>query len=104
MIPYYVCKLTEVQAREFEFRGILPECANCNPKSEKRGAHEHVKIQKANELVGANDGTGDASWVGGYRMIRMNAKGGWNPFRGVMQMTEYVSRGNPQNRPLRAQA
>lgn len=89
-MPNWICNLTRVQAREYEFRGTLPDCANVNPYSDKRGQHQHIKASEAEGLVCLDDGTGEARWVGGKRMIAMNMKLGVLPRHGVMACVDFM--------------
>lgn len=98
-----VCLLTELQAREFEHRGTVPDCRNVNPIRRQHGleacAHEgshlHMSYREAERKVGNDQGDGIARWVGGRFMISINTKRGWNSVRSggksVMQMTRETS-------------
>lgn len=88
-MPNRICQLTPSQARDVELRGILPDCRNVDSKSSKAGNHCHLDAKEADRMVGENDGTGEARWVGGFRMIAMNVKGGWNTVRMSKQLTDY---------------
>lgn len=67
---FKVCCLTRTELHLYVTRDQLPDCANANPKSENSGKHAHIKSEKAWQLVGKDDGTGEAIWIGsGCKMI-----------------------------------
>src|SRR5580698_4453958 len=94
-----VCCLTELQARQFEHDGVVPDCLHINglrkrnglEASVKLGGHLHIEFSQAEKLVGKDQGDGQARWVGGRFMIASNLKRGWNSVRSagmrVMRMT-----------------
>lgn len=98
-----VCALTELQAKQFEHTGIVPDCRHLNSArkraglepSEREGSHLHIPYHQAEHLVGEDRGDGMARWVGGRFMIAMNTKRGWNSVQSqrvrVMQMTRETS-------------
>lgn len=98
-----VCALTELQAKQFEHTGIIPDCRLLNSArkraglepSDREGGHLHVSFREAEKLVGADQGDRMARWVGGRFMIAMNTKRGWNSVQSqrvrVMQMTRETS-------------
>lgn len=73
------CELSPLQARLFETRGVLPNCAD--------GSHSHVEADDADKLIAANGGY----MVGRGRFVR-SADKEWSGRRsagfGVMQMVE----------------
>jgi hypothetical protein len=94
-----VCCLTEVQARELEHRGIVPECRNLNglrrkcglPPTESSGNHLHVSYKEAKRHTLLDLGDGAARWVVMGFAITFNTKRGWNKVRDSMQMTREIS-------------
>jgi hypothetical protein len=71
-----VCCLTRREMHEYITRDRLPDCFNCNRASENTGAHAHIDIKKAWRLVGEDDGTAEAVWVGSgcYMMFQARPK------------------------------
>lgn len=88
-MPNWVCELTPAQARNAELHGILPDCRNVKFDTDSNGNHSHLKAKEAERLVASDDGTSEARWVGGFRMIAKNVKGGWNTVKGSKQLTRY---------------
>lgn len=98
-----VCALTELQAKQFEHSGIVPNCKHLNSARKRagldpsiiEGGHLHISYREAEKLVGEDRGDGMARWVGGRFMVAMNTKRGWNSVQSqrmrVMQMTRETS-------------
>jgi len=94
-----VCVLTELQARLFEHKGVVPECSCLNrlrvkaglSASDKMGGHLHMELRDARRHVGLDEGDHNARWVIGTYAIAFNTKRGWNNVRGSMQMTRETS-------------
>jgi len=63
-----VCCLTPIEVNLFISRGELPNCPNCNvmrynPDGKKAG-HSHRSFREVERMVGNDDGSGQAVWIG----------------------------------------
>src|SRR4051812_32167181 len=78
-MAFWVCCLSRVEVDILLTRGELPSCANANPNAPGiRGAHAHIKQAQAMRLVGKDDGSGEATWVGsGCRMLYQHKPRVW---------------------------
>jgi hypothetical protein len=81
-MAFKVCCLTRSELDLYVSKNQLPDCANCNPNasgsSSGSGTHAHVKVEKAFGLVGKDDGSGEAMWVGsGCRMLYQHKPRVW---------------------------
>lgn len=81
-----VCCLTRRELMDYAKDRTLPDCANVNPDSNKSGHHLHKSYKEIERIVGPDDGSGMATWVGGRFMCFLQNPKKWQPVRGVLQL------------------
>jgi hypothetical protein len=81
-MPAQVCCLTPIELRLFVTRGELPNCSNCNQAFNPDGpntGHAHRGYREVERLVGKDDGSGRAVWIGGRFMAFIQRERRWHP-------------------------
>lgn len=92
-MPAKVCCLTPIQLSAYVRRGELPNCFNCNPEFNPDGpsaGHSHRSYKEVERLVGPDDGSGAAVWIGGRFMAFIQGPKRWRPKNGSLQLVPGV--------------